>query len=452
MKPRANVLLVDDDAALARVLGALLTQSGFDSLWAASGEQALALLETRPFDLVISDLRMPGMGGMALLAQVASRWPELPVIMLTAHGTVPLAVDAMRAGAADFVLKPFDREELLYVIQKALAASERAAEAVPSSGIRASEFVAESVAMREVQSLVRRVGAGASTVLLLGESGTGKEVVARAIHEASPRRLKPFVKLNCGALPDNLLESELFGYEKGAFTGAAARKPGRVELANEGTLLLDEIGDITPHLQVKLLRVLQEREFERLGGTVTLKMDVRFIAATNRDLPDLVAKGQFREDLYYRLNVVPIHIPPLRARMEDVEPLARHFTQLVAQASGRRIELEAGAMDRLRQAPWPGNVRQLQNVIERLVVMSNGPTITAQEVERELQPRPCALSTPPTSTVGAGSTLDAAVEQTEREAIREALARALGNRTVAARLLGVSRRALYYKLSEYQIG
>ncbi|HEX7603284.1 MAG TPA: sigma-54 dependent transcriptional regulator, partial [Polyangiaceae bacterium] len=291
---------------------------------------------------------------------------------------------------------------------------------------------------------------GTATVLVLGESGTGKELVARALHEGSPRRGKPFVKLNCAALPDALLESELFGYEKGAFTGAVVRKPGRVELADGGTLFLDEIGDITPHMQVKLLRVLQEREFERLGGTVTVKVDVRFIAATHRDLPDLVAKGQFREDLYYRLNVVPIQLPPLRARPEDIAPLALRFTALHAKSNGKRISLGASAIARLEREAWPGNVRQLQNIIERLVVLSDGPTIEARDVERQLGPRP---TTPPVAAKepDKGASLEAAVSETEREAIRNALAHADGNRTVAARILGVSRRALYYKLEEHGI-
>jgi two-component system response regulator AtoC len=456
MSRSASVLIADDDVALARVLAALLTQIDLEPVCVSSGTGALAALEERPFDLVITDLRMPGMDGMALLSAVAARWPEVPVIMLTAHGTVQTAVEAMKAGAADFLLKPFDRQELVYVIQKALKAAEQQADAVSSAMVPPGDFVGGSPQMREVQALIERVGPGKATVLVLGETGTGKELVARALHASGARRSKPFVKLNCGALPDALLESELFGYEKGAFTGAAARKPGRVELADEGTLFLDEIGDITPPLQVKLLRVLQEREFERLGGTATLKVDVRFIAATHRDLPDLVAKGQFREDLYYRLNVVPIVLPPLRARREDIGPLARHFIAVHGESHQRRVSLDPAAMARLEREDWPGNVRQLQNFMERLVVLSEGPTITLAQVDRELASRPALTLVPPTAAsapaAGAASTLDAAVQNTEREAIREALTRAAGNRTVAARLLGVSRRALYYKLSEHGIG
>jgi two-component system response regulator AtoC len=452
MQRKSSVLTVDDDASMGKVLGALLSQADFAPRHVQSGKEALAALEGGLFDLVITDLRMPGMDGMALLAELVQRWPDLPVIILTAHGTVSLAVDAMKVGAADFVLKPFDREELLYVLQKALAGAKRDAERIPAvAGPHAQEFAGDSSAMREVHALIRRAAPGTATVLVLGESGTGKELVARAIHQGSPRRSKPFVKLNCGSLPDTLLESELFGYEKGAFTGAVTKKPGRVELAHEGTLFLDEIGDITPHMQVKLLRVLQEREIERLGGTVTIKVDVRFVAATHRDLADMVAKGQFREDLYYRLNVVPLHLPPLRSRPEDIAPLALRFAVQHAASNGKRIELSTTAIERLAREPWPGNVRQLQNFIERLVVLSDGPTIEVRDVERELAPRTSAQPFAATAEEDKSQNLDAAKKQTEREAIRNALTRAQGNRTVAARILGVSRRALYYKLEEHGI-
>ncbi len=452
MPRKPTVLTVDDDAAMGKVLGALLAQAGFEPRHVRSAAEALGELATRPFDLVVTDLRMPGMDGMALLAEIASRSPDVPVVMLTAHGTVPLAVDAMRAGAVDFVLKPFDREELLFVIKKAIAGAARAAEALPESPRSTTELLGDSAAMREVHGVIRRAAPGTATVLVLGESGTGKELVARAIHDQSPRREKPMVKLNCGALPDTLLESELFGYEKGAFTGAVTRKPGRVELADGGTLFLDEIGDITPHMQVKLLRVLQEREIERLGGTGPIAVDVRFVAATHRDLDDMVAKGEFREDLYYRLSVVPLHLPPLRSRAEDIAPLARRFANVHAKSNAKQISLGDSAIARLEREAWPGNVRQLQNFIERLVVLSDGPIIEASDVERELAPRR-GVSAPATSSVAAPRTdatsLDSARRDAEKETIRNALARADGNRTVAARILGVSRRSLYYKLEEY---
>jgi two-component system response regulator AtoC len=445
MRRSPKVLVVDDDAGMSKVLGALLSQDGMEPRYASSGGAALAAIEAEPVDLVVTDLRMPGMDGMALLAELSRLWPELPVVMLTAHGTVPLAVLAMKAGATDFVLKPFDREELLFVVKKALAAAARDADLAPRQGASTSDLLGDSEAMQKVHALVRRAAPGTSTVLVLGESGTGKELVARAIHEGSPRKNGAFVKLNCGALPDNLLESELFGYEKGAFTGAAARKPGRVELAHEGTLFLDEIGDVTPQLQVKLLRVLQERELERLGGTVTIKVDVRFVAATHQNLQELVAAGKFREDLFYRLNVVPIHLPPLRARAEDIAPLARHFAAVLGKASGRRVSLDEAALSRLAREAWPGNVRELQNFIERVVVLSDGPVVGLADVERELRPAAGDVAAP------ASMNLEEARRGTEKAAIKNALARAAGNRTVAARILGLSRRGLYYKLEEHKL-
>jgi len=449
MGKQDRVLLVDDDAAMGKVLGALLAQDGMEPQNVAGGAEALAALEAAPFDLVITDLRMPGMDGMTLLGELTRRRPELPVIMLTAHGTVPLAVEALKAGATDFVLKPFDREELIYAVRKALMATRKSAEAAPPHVSSGSELLGDSRAMQEVHAVVRRAAPGIATVLLLGESGTGKELIAREIHRLSARSAGPLVKLNCGSLPDNLLESELFGYEKGAFTGAATRKPGRVELAHGGTLFLDEIGDVTPMLQVKLLRVLQEREVERLGGTHPIKVDVRFVAATHRNLPDLVVKGQFREDLYYRLNVVPIQVPPLRARREDIGVLARHFTEVHARANAKVIRLADVAVERLQREAWPGNVRQLQNFIERLVVLSDAPTIDLADVERELSPQsPVAAGTGATPEAGTAGSLEAARRESEREAIRNALAKASGNRTVAARILGLSRRGLYYKLEE----
>jgi len=363
-------------------------------------------------------------------------------------------VDRLEKGEIRVVeLEPHQKEALLKHpsggvrerVKKALAATEREAEGAPRQGAT-GDLLGDSKGMRDVHALVRRAAGGNATVLVLGESGTGKELVARAIHDTSPRSQKPFVKLNCGALPDNLLESELFGYEKGAFTGAVTRKPGRVELADKGTLFLDEIGDITPQMQVKLLRVLQEKEVERLGGTVTIKVDVRFVAATHRNLPDLVGKGQFREDLFYRLNVLPITLPPLRARADDIAPLARHFAGVHGEANGRRVTLSEAAVARLSREPWPGNVRQLQNLIERIVVLSDGPNIDVADVERQLDAGPGPSVTPQLP-----ANLDAARKETERETIRSALARAGGNRTVAARILGLSRRGLYYKLEEHKL-
>ena len=455
---RGTVLVVDDDVAVARVMGALLEQAGLKAEVTSSGEQALEILAERPFDVVVTDQAMPGMDGLELLTRVHERWPEIPVVMVTAHGTVQLAVEAMKRGCADFMVKPVDREQLLFVVEKELHKSARD---LPAALGAAAGSVGSSAAMQEVHALVKRAAPGTATVLVRGESGTGKELIAREIHELSPRSKGPFVKLHCAALPETLLESELFGYEKGAFTGAAARKPGRVELAQGGTLFLDEIGDVTPAVQVKLLRLLQEKEFERLGSTQTLKADVRFVAATHRQLEQMVKAGQFREDLFYRLAVVPILLPPLRARPEDVEPLARHFCAVHGETNGRKgITLEPEAIAVLRAQSWPGNVRQLQNFVERLVVLSDGLTIGARDVERELGrqvapalgPAPEQGAVPPAPAApGAGEpgTLEGQRKQAEKQALMAALTQAKDNRTLAAKLLGISRRTLYNKLEEF---
>ncbi|MCP3162777.1 sigma-54-dependent transcriptional regulator [Myxococcus qinghaiensis] len=461
---KGTVLLVDDDPAVAKVLGALLSQAGLTTHAARDGKEALAMLERKPVDVVVSDVRMPGMDGMQLLTEVARGWPDVPVILLTAHGTVPLAVEAMKAGAADFVLKPFDREEILFTIRKALLRAQGEAANEPLR--TPSAFVGGSRKMAEAQALLAKAATGMATVLLRGESGTGKELAAKAVHDGSPRHAGPFVKLHCAALPDTLLESELFGYEKGAFTGAATRKPGRVELAHGGTLFLDEVGDISPAVQVKLLRVIQERELERLGGTQTVKVDVRFVAATHQPLEDLVKAGRFREDLFYRLNVVPLWLPALRERPEDIEPLARHFLDVHARTNGKPpFTLTADGLAVIQAQPWPGNVRQLQNFLERLVVLSDGQTLTGEDVSRELARQPgltAPVLTPPQGTTAGPSaasaqpagtdssrTLESQRKDTERQALVDALQRAGDNRTLAARLLGISRRTLYNKLEEH---
>ncbi|AKU97334.1 Response regulator of zinc sigma-54-dependent two-component system [Labilithrix luteola] len=445
---QSSVLVVEDDAAVGLVLTTLLQQSRFEAVRVPSGEAALEILQSRPFDVVISDIRMPGMDGLALLAELGKRFPDLPVILLTAHGSVPLAVEAMKAGAVDFMLKPFERDEILFVVEKALARGRRAAEKAPSIETGSSGFVGSSPAMNDVLTTIRKVASGTATVLVRGETGTGKELVARALHESGTRKDHPFVRVHCAALPDSLLESELFGYEKGAFTGAATRKPGRVELAHRGTLFLDEIGDVTPQVQVKLLRVLQEREFERVGGTETIKVDVRFVAATHRDLEAMVKRGEFREDLFYRLNVVPVRVPALRERGGDVESIALHFARVFGEANGKPgITVEPGALHALRSHAWPGNVRQLQNLMERLVVLTDGLVIRGNDVERELGGASPSASSPS----GAASSLGAHRQEAEKEALLKALARANNNRTLAARLLDVSRRTLYNKLREHGI-
>ncbi|HET9929717.1 MAG TPA: sigma-54 dependent transcriptional regulator, partial [Polyangiaceae bacterium] len=383
-RERERVLVVDDDAAVRQVLAALLTQAGFEVLRAGSGDEALRVLERQPVDVIVSDVRMPGLDGMALLARVRREWPEIPVILLTAHASVTLAVEAMKAGAHDFVEKPFEREGVLFVVRKALRATSAGRDAPPRNE-SSVDLLGVTEALDEVRERIRRAAASNATVLIRGETGTGKELVARSIHTQSARRGGPFVALNCAAVPENLLESELFGYEKGAFTGAASRKPGRVELSEGGTLFLDEVGDVPLSTQVKLLRVLQERAIERLGGTASVKVDVRFLAATHRNLEDLMAQGKFREDFFYRLNVIPIEVPPLRERSRDIEALARHFCQIASRANNKTLaELEPGVSQLLASQPWPGNVRQLENFVERLVVLSDGPTITLADAQREL--------------------------------------------------------------------
>ena len=447
------VLVVDDDPAVGKVLGALLTQAEIENRFVSSAAQALQALQERPFDVLVTDLRMPGMDGLELLRRVNAAWPETAVVMLTAHGTVPMAVEAMKAGAADFVLKPFDREEILYVIRKALASAP--ARDRPSAAPTSSEpgWVTGSTMMQDVLNTVRLAASGTATVLIRGETGTGKEVVGRAIHRLSDRSSGPLIKFQCASLPESLLESELFGYEKGAFTGAASRKPGRVELAEGGTLFLDEIGDVSLAMQVKLLRLLQDREFETLGGTRTRRADVRYIAATHRDLESMIQKGEFRQDLFYRLNVVPIWLPPLRARPEEIELLAKHFCSNFAGVHRKPdAVLDPSAIQLLRAQPWPGNVRQVENLIERLVIFSNSPRIDAGDVQRELsrEQRPGALGPPPPAPQGAEPTsLDAQRFATEREALTSALQRAENNRSLAARLLGISRRTLYNKLEAH---
>lgn len=442
------VLLVDDDAAITTVLGSLLEQEGMAVTCAASGSQALLALTKHPVDLVVTDLRMPGMDGMTLLRQIARSHPEVPVVVLSAHGTVSLAVDAMKAGAADFLTKPFDRDEVVFVLKKALAGA-----ALDRPRQDAFSPLGASLAMAEVRETIRRSATSNATVLILGESGVGKEVVARAIHEASGRKDKPFIKINCAAFPDSLLESELFGYEKGAFTGANLRKPGRIELAHGGTLLLDEIGDVPLTTQVKLLRVIQAKEVERLGGIQTTKVDVRFLAATHRDLSQMVEDGEFRQDLFYRLNVIRLLVPPLRERPQDIELLARHFSITTAEANARSgFSLDEAALPLLLEQPWPGNVRQLENFIERLVVLSDGPRLTCADVERELSRDAVHVRSSRGATPAVTEPkLEAQRKEAERKAIIDALQRAAGNRSLASRLLGISRRTLYTKLAELEL-
>ena len=450
MSDAASVLVVDDDEAVGKVLAALLVQDGLRATWVGSAEAALATLEKKPYDLVLSDVRMPGFSGLELLKMTRLKWPDMPVVLITAHGTVPMAVEAMREGAADFMLKPFNREDVLYVVMKALKGSE-GERAAPPRPVRAKVettdgMVGSSASLDEARGLIRQAAPSMATTLVLGETGTGKELVARALHSLSPRREKPFVRINCGALPEQLFESELFGYEKGAHSTADRRKPGRVELAEGGTLFLDEVGELSPASQVKLLRLIQEKEYESLGGVATRKADVRIVAATHRSLPDMVKAKTFRDDLYYRLNVVPIFLPPLRDRPGDLEALVRHFLSTLGPPNGRpKAAVTPGAMALLAARKWEGNVRELQNFVERLVVLAPpGDLIDESTVKRELDR--AGLDKTESAAPASADSLPERRKDAERQAVEEALKKAGNNRSVAARILGVSRRTLYNKL------
>ncbi|HWX52954.1 MAG TPA: sigma-54 dependent transcriptional regulator [Verrucomicrobiae bacterium] len=444
----ANILIVEDEPRMRRLLEISLGEDGHNVQTAEDAETGLKFLRKGNADLIITDLKLPGMGGLDFLQEAKRVNAALPVVVMTAYGSVETAVEAMKAGASDYVLKPFSMAEMKLVVRKELDVQRvreenRTLKEALGQRYQYENIVAHSARMQEVLALVERVAPTNSTVLLGGESGVGKDLVARAIHQNSRRAAGPFIKINSTAIPDTLFESELFGFEKGAFTGALASKPGKFELADKGTLFLDEIGDVPAPTQVKLLRVLQEREFERLGGTRTLKVDVRLIAATNRDLRAALEEGTFREDLYYRLNVVPIDIPPLREHKDDIPDLANHFLARFSHDGERPIQgLTPAAVQVLMDYHWPGNVRQLENTIERAVALSSKPVLDAGDIHLDLgQPRSNALSS---SFLPEGMTL----EQWEDEMIREALRRANGNKSQAARLLGLSRNALRYRLAK----
>lgn len=445
------ILIVEDEAKMRRLLELNLGEDGFTTLSAEDAETGLKLLRENPIDLVLTDLKLPGMNGLEFLQTIKRQNAALPVVVMTAFGSVETAVDAMKAGASDYVLKPFSLSEMRIVIHKELDVrnlreENRSLREALGKKYSHPNVVARSPKMQEVLSTVERVAPTNATVLLGGESGVGKDLVARAIHEKSKRATGPFLKINSTAIPENLLESELFGFEKGAFTGAVASKPGKFELADKGTLFLDEIGDVPPATQVKLLRVLQEREFERLGGTKTIKVDVRLIAATNRDLREALEQGTFREDLYYRLNVVPIDIAPLRERKEDIPDLVNLFVARFSGESGKDIEgITPQAMQMLVNYYWPGNVRELQNIVERACALSKGPRLEAADIHIDARSSKSGNGSP--GFLPEGLTL----EQWEDEMVQEALKRANGNKSQAARLLGLSRNALRYRLSKIGI-
>ncbi len=483
---KKQILVVEDEPNLRRVLSAQLGREGYDVHLAADGESGLLMLREHHIDLVITDLKMPKVDGMDLLRAALRDDPSRPVIMMTAHGTVETAVEALKTGAFDYMTKPVDQEEVRIVVKKALRTRELASrDASRISGTAPEEaegarfgIIGQSQSILDIYSVLERVADTPTTVLVTGESGTGKELVARALHESSSRRDGPFIKVNCAAIPKDLMEAELFGYERGAFTGAVTAKPGRFELASGGTLFLDEIGELPTDMQVKLLRVLQESEFERVGGIKTIKVDVRLVAATNRDLRREIEKGAFREDLFYRLNVVPIALPALRERRQDIGALVRHFvtkfnTRLKKSIGG----VDDGAIERLSAHSWPGNIRELENVIERAVLFADGSTISESDLPDEIRgqsvdrsstdlgrptadgdgrsSRPSVESVPPGPREAAEEPADglkeqvkAAMSRLERDLIERALKQTQGNVTHAARLLKISRKGLQLKMKE----
>jgi DNA-binding NtrC family response regulator len=444
----ARILVADDEPNLRKVLEGLLRQDGHETIAAANGAEALEVLRRGEVDLLISDLRMPELDGLALLERVRAQADGPPVIIITAHGSVDTAVAALRAGASDYITKPFDKDELRLAVRKGLAQAEH--RKIRSPGVR--RLVGESASITRVKHVIERVAATPSTVLITGESGTGKELVAAALHQGSDRARALLVRVNCAAIPKDLIESEFFGHERGAFTGAVNAKPGRFELADGGTLFLDEIAEIPVETQVKLLRALQEGEFERVGGVRTLRVDVRLIAATNRDLAQLIAAGRFREDLYYRLNVIPIHVAPLRERGEDIPLLVDAFLAKNSARLGRKgTAVAADAMAALQRYPWPGNVRELENVIERTLLFCDDNRIEAANLPTEILDRARANSPAPRSTETTGTLKEIVREATarlERDLIERALAQTEGNVTHAASLLGLSRKGLQLKMKE----
>jgi DNA-binding NtrC family response regulator len=461
-----QILVVDDEPNLRRVLSAQLERDGYDVHTAEDGEQALAILKEHHIDLVITDLRMPRIDGMELLRRAQKIDAELPVVMITAHGTVDNAVEALKTGAFDYLTKPFDQVEVRTIVAKALRTRDLSAteasrpfHEIPVEGARYG-IIGQSASILDLYAVLDRVADTPTTVLITGESGTGKELVARALHESSSRRDKAFIKVNCAAIPKDLMESELFGYERGAFTGAVGSKPGRFELASAGTLFLDEIGSIPVEMQVKLLRALQESEFERVGGVRTIRVDVRLIAATNSDLKKEIAQGSFREDLYYRLNVVPIRLPSLRERASDIPLLVMHFIRKFNARLKKEVDgVEQAALLHLTGYPWPGNIRELENVIERAVLFCDGKALRLSDLPVEVQgsgagatlsstPVPPPSSEPSASSDGLKEQVKAAMSRLERELIVRALEQTSGNVTHAARLLKISRKGLQLKMKE----
>jgi DNA-binding NtrC family response regulator len=454
MTTRGSILLVDDEEKILTPLRRALEREGYDVVATTNGRQAQRLLTERLYDVFVVDNVMPELSGLDLIREASASIPEgdrPQIVMMTAHATVESAIAAMKLGALDYLQKPFEVDELMVVVQHAVEHQRLRTQHRYLISEREEEFahygiVGRSRGVQEVIRQAERVAETRSTVLVMGETGTGKELLARAIHDRSAQRNMPLIKVNCAAIPDTLLESELFGHVRGAFTGAVGSKKGKFALADGGTIFLDEIGTMSPTLQAKLLRVLQEREFEPLGAERSQKVDVRVIAATNRDIKRLVEEGKFLEDLFYRLNVIPLVLPPLRERREDIPMLVEHFLRKHSQRSGRRVEqIDDEALERLLAYDWPGNIRELENTIERAVVLSGGPVIEARDITMPgvVNPAPGALPS---------LKLRSNVEWAERHSVEQALARAGGVKKDAATLLGISQRALSYYLAKYRVG
>ncbi len=447
-KHQTRILVVDDETNIREALAALLEDDGYRVATAASVSEAMEALQEDKFDLVVSDLRMNGQSGLDLLGWMRETCPETEMIILTAYGTVEGAVEAMKLGAYDYISKPVDRRRLNLLIEKAL---EKHRLSIENRNLRRrlsikeefSNIIGNSPGIRAVFKIMTEIAPTNATVLITGESGTGKELVAKAIHNRSQRRERAFVTLNCGALPDSLIESELFGYETGAFTGAHTNKAGRIEMASGGTLFLDEVGDMSPKTQVDLLRVLQDRELRRLGGGKLIKVDVRFIAATNKDLEDEISDRKFREDLYYRLNVVPIFMPPLRERREDIPLFLESFLIEFCQVHGKKLKsISEKAREMFMQYSWPGNIRELRNTVERLVLLTRSDTIESKDLPEQIREKE---DQQPEITLR----LSQSLEEIEKKVIGSILVQVTQNRTLAAKIMGISLRALHYKIKRY---
>jgi len=449
-----RILIVDDEEGMRRLLARVLAKEGYQTVAVANGADALRQIASAdPFDLVVTDIHMPEMNGLDLLRQVKEYDPSLPIIVITAYGTVENAVQALRAGAYDYIAKPFENDEIKLTVAKALErerllAENRYLHEELEGRYAFSGIVGNSSAMQEVFDMASSVAVTNATVLITGESGTGKELLARSIHYNSPRKEKPFIVLNCAVLSEGVLESELFGHEKGAFSGAINARKGRFEQADQGTLFIDEVGEMSLAAQVKLLRVIQEHEFERVGGNQTIAVNVRLVTATNKNLEEEVKAGRFREDLFYRLNVVNINMPPLRERREDIEPLSRHFLQKYVNETGKKVtDLAPRALSCLLAYEWPGNVRELQNAIERAVVLTKGSVLTPRDFPQGLQGEDQICLQIPEK----GGSLTEILEDLERQLILQTLQREEGSQTRAADALGIKRTTLRYKMEKYQL-